>query len=748
MALIRHGIDQVKCQFNHKKVGSRMSCVDWLPRAKGATFVVLLTMWATTASGLESGLPLEAVQITATREPEPVDQVPAFISVIAGEELRNRGANDLRTALSLLAGVEGTPGGDNGPAGAVPALWGLREADAFLLVVDGVPWGGAFNPATPSVDLTGVERIEVLRGAAPVMFGATSFVGVIHVIHYAPGHVVPEVALTGGLHGSYGASLSANLPSGSTSGKFQHSFTTNIEKQGFSEDRTDFRRYHALYRAASDLGFALLHLDGDVSVLRQTPSGSLLLRDGRVLHNELPVDANYNPAGARLNQERYHVVLGLDGEGAFGRWSSKVAFTRTLDDILRGFLRGTAFSDPPDGGVGDGLQADGYSQTRGITDIYVDAHITADLAKNLNLTYGIDYLHGLGSEHAINFGYCVDPAAHELICEGAHHEDEIVRSDDKRDFAGLYSQVDWKLTEAVDLLAGLRLNHTRETASGQAIDNTGPEPVLAFDGRDERTKTRLSGTIGASWHAWLSGRDAVTLYADYRNTYKPLAVDFGPEAEVEVLKPETANSYELGAKVQLLDGRVDVDSSLFRMDFKNGLTFADEGGGDFRPVNGGQTRFKGFEIESRFVLTSEWQLMAHHAYHDARYVRYTLDDGTDVSGHRVEMSPPQLTGLGFLYSGGDGLSAALVANYVGTRELNKRNTVAAGGYTTVDVSVGYRLGRYRLQLNGYDLTDRRDPVSESELQEGVTVTGTAGYYRLPGRTVAMTLFVDLAPRGF
>ena len=30
------------------------------------------------------------------------------------------------------------------------------------MVVDDVPWGGAFNPATPSVDLTGVERIEVL----------------------------------------------------------------------------------------------------------------------------------------------------------------------------------------------------------------------------------------------------------------------------------------------------------------------------------------------------------------------------------------------------------------------------------------------------------------------------------------------------------------------------------------------------------------------------------------------------------
>ena len=79
------------------------------------------------------------------------------------------------------------PGGDAGPAGSVPALWGLREFDAFLLVVDGVPWGGAFIPNLPTLDLNDVDRIEVLRGPAPITYGSTSFVGVIHVFHQQPG---------------------------------------------------------------------------------------------------------------------------------------------------------------------------------------------------------------------------------------------------------------------------------------------------------------------------------------------------------------------------------------------------------------------------------------------------------------------------------------------------------------------------------------------------------------------------------
>src|SRR5256885_17033100 len=67
-----------------------------------------------------------------------------------------------------------------------------------LLVVDGVPWGGAFSPAVPTLDLNGVERIEIMKGPAPVMFSATSFVGVIHVIRYPAGASANELSVAGG----------------------------------------------------------------------------------------------------------------------------------------------------------------------------------------------------------------------------------------------------------------------------------------------------------------------------------------------------------------------------------------------------------------------------------------------------------------------------------------------------------------------------------------------------------------------
>ena len=129
----------------------------------------------------------DTVQVTATRFGEPVVEVPGSISVVTGDEIRARGATDLRTALALLGGVSVAPGGDAGPAGAVPGLLGVREVDDLLLLIDGIPAGGAFIPQVEAISLNNVERIEVMRGAAPVYFGTTAFAGTINVIHYAAG---------------------------------------------------------------------------------------------------------------------------------------------------------------------------------------------------------------------------------------------------------------------------------------------------------------------------------------------------------------------------------------------------------------------------------------------------------------------------------------------------------------------------------------------------------------------------------
>src|SRR4051794_5618531 len=95
----------------------------------------------------------EPIIVTAMKAPEPEISTPVADTLISGDDARARGALDLRSALGPAAGVEVLPGSDAGPASGVVAMQGLTEMDAYLLVVDGVPYGGAFNPNTAALDL-------------------------------------------------------------------------------------------------------------------------------------------------------------------------------------------------------------------------------------------------------------------------------------------------------------------------------------------------------------------------------------------------------------------------------------------------------------------------------------------------------------------------------------------------------------------------------------------------------------------
>jgi iron complex outermembrane receptor protein len=653
----------------------------------------------------------DTVQVTATRDAQPVDAVPASISVVDAEQLRAYGAHDLRQALALVAGVEISPGGDGGPAGSVPALWGLREFDAFLLVVDGVPAGGAFNPQLTTLSLVDVERIEVMRGSAPVMYGATAFVGVIHVIHYAAGQAPERAGAAIASHGGARAQFSTNL------GEAQ-SLAVEAERVGSDDDDTSFQRGRLLYRAKADVAGGQASFDFDASRTHQQP-GSPSPRAGATLDPAIAIGSNHNPANAHLDEDRFQAVARYTHATALGDWNSTFSLTRTQGDFVRGFL-----SEDYASATGD--NAEGFEQQRRIDDVYFDTHVDARPSDALALTFGFDWLYGRARYANRLFEYRVELDGSERPQSSAQDTEDEPEGADWRSFLGAYLQADWHPTERFTLLAGLRLNHTREGIKGDDPEG-GPPPAWA---RQEHT--RLSGSLGASWQLWRRGKDGLSLYGDLRNTFKPAALDFGPEAEADILLPESARSAELGLKGQHFDGRLDWDLSAFSMDFDN-LVVTQDVGGSPGLVNAGKENFRGFELEAGLRLAPDLALAGHYARHDAifgDYVQLFGSTPTQLRGRRLEMSPRNTGGIGLAYSPATGWQGSLVVNRIGERWLNKRNTALASAYTVVDATLGYRFTRCELRLSGRNLGDRRDPVAESEL-------GESQYYRLPGRSLEL-----------
>jgi outer membrane receptor protein involved in Fe transport len=639
--------------------------------------------------------------------------------------MRARNATDLRMALSLVPGVEAPSGGDAGPSSAVPSFWGLHEFDAFLLVVDGVPWGGAFNPAISTLDLIDVERVEVLKGAAPVMYGATSFVGVVQVLHYPAGQSANEADAAVGSFGSYRGSASFALPA---MGDYEQSFAISGENIGFADKRETIDDGKLLYRGAVKIGAGTFRIDADVTLVHDLPP-SPIVRLGNALNDITPINANYQPADTRIAENKYHLALGYSLPTAWGSWESIVSIAHSDIRDVRGFLR-------PDL-VDDGSpNADSQNQYRLINDLYADTHIASELQDDTTILVGTDVLYGIGRQRSLNGEYYVPLDGLTLAPPTTSlHVDEINSVADQRVFVGQYAQLDWKPSARWDVVAGLRLNETFEHKDSAHIDEF--DHALDIFDTVSRNVVRLAGTLGVSYRAWSKGNDEAVLYADYRDAFKPAAIDFGPDNTPDILEPETAQSYEAGFKGRAVDGLLAYQAELFLQNFSN-LVVPNPLTGELE--NAAKERLQGAEFEARYMVTPDLAVAANLAYHDAHFTRFTTVDDSgnpvNVDGNQLTLSPRILASAGLLYTPSQGINATVVATFVGHRWLNEENTAPAAAYVALDATLGYRLGRYGLTVAGTNLTNQRSAVSASEF-------GSQSFYLLPARTYWIKADVSL-----
>jgi iron complex outermembrane recepter protein len=653
---------------------------------------------------------LDVVVVTVTRIPEPADRVPAAISVVSGKALVARGATDMATALSLVPGVEAPSGGDAGPSSAVPSFWGLHEFDAFLLVVDGVSWGGAFNPSITTLSFNDIQRVEVLKGAAPVMYGATSFVGVVQAIHYPAGQAADAADLACGSYGSVRGSASFVLPQ---LGTWRQSLAVDGQNLGFADALQVVQDEHVLYRGEGDLGPGRLRVDADVTLVRDVPP-SPVIRVGTALNTLTPINANFNPADGRIDQDQYHMAVSYSLPTVWGAWDTLVSFAYSDITDIRGFLH------PDLSGA-----ADTQHQRRYIDDGYLDSHLSYKLSSDTTLIAGADLLYGHGQQTTLNgnSGYTVPLDGSVLPPPtSAVQVNEIGSVNDRRVFAGQYAQLDWKPDARWDVTAGVRINETHEHKDSS--DLVFPPPQLST-GSVSKTMVRPSESIGASYRAWLEGRDELVVYADYRNAFKPPAIDFGPDYQPDLLSPETTKSYEGGIKGALADAHLTYQVELFWLDFYN-LVVRNSAGA---LVNAAGERLKGIEAEARYQATADLALAASASYHDARFTQYQFFNGVssvEVGGNQLTLSPHILAAAGLLYTPERGVNATAVARYIGRRYLYEENTALVGGYTTLDANVGYAWSRFRVTLEGTNLTNQRPPVTSSEF-------GSQSFYLLPAR---------------
>jgi vitamin B12 transporter len=155
---------------------------------------------------------LNPVVVTATRIPTPAGKVPIAVTVLSGAQLEERG---IRTVADALRSVPAASVVTTDAYGSVTSLF-LRggESNYVKVLIDGVPQnapGGFYDFANLTTD--NVERIEVVRGPASVLYGSDAVTGVVQLFtRDGRGVAHGSVTVSGGTYGS--AAVATTLAGG------------------------------------------------------------------------------------------------------------------------------------------------------------------------------------------------------------------------------------------------------------------------------------------------------------------------------------------------------------------------------------------------------------------------------------------------------------------------------------------------------------------------------------------------------
>jgi len=128
---------------------------------------------------------LDPVVVTGTRSPHMLKDVPIETSVVTRQEMERAGIQSVEEALRWIPGINISGGALNGAAGRTTAILRGLPAQYSLILVDGrriksehIHTGVNLN----LIPVEMVERIEIVKGPASVLYGSEALGGVVNII--------------------------------------------------------------------------------------------------------------------------------------------------------------------------------------------------------------------------------------------------------------------------------------------------------------------------------------------------------------------------------------------------------------------------------------------------------------------------------------------------------------------------------------------------------------------------------------
>ncbi len=207
---------------------------------------------------------LHEVVATGTTTPTGRNLLPYTVSTLSANQLEATGSTQLLSALSGLVpslfvterNIYGFGVATGGSGHIKMRGVGGDRASALLMMVDGQPqFAGIYSHQVADFYSTeAVERVEVLRGPASVIYGSNAMAGVINVITKNPGHKKVNTSLTA-RYGSFNT-LQTSASNALNLGRFRSFVALTYDRTDGVKKNFDFNRAGGYAKVAFDLSTA------------------------------------------------------------------------------------------------------------------------------------------------------------------------------------------------------------------------------------------------------------------------------------------------------------------------------------------------------------------------------------------------------------------------------------------------------------------------------------------------------------
>ncbi|UMY16130.1 TonB-dependent siderophore receptor [Methylobacterium organophilum] len=604
--------------------------------------------------------------VSATRTDTPLREVPQAVVVVPNQVLEDAAATRIDTALNL-AGV----GRANNFAGLGLTEFTIRGFATGEYYRNGFPINRGY-PNSP--DIASIERVEVLKGPSAFLYGRGDPGGTFNIVSKQP---LAERSFT--VDTQYG-SFNTKRSTVDATGALDENGQVLARITGAVEDNGSFR----------DFGRSDRYYLAPAIAWKPTADTTITL-EGELISAGQIFDRGIVPFRGDLRAVPRTRYIGEPGLAPF------------RNDNALGQLRIEHRFDP------DWVLTAGTQVLAG--NIAGDAVQTVGVlpdGRTLRRTFDHRELTWSDVDLQVNLAgkFETGPFRHTLLLgleyDSYRYREVINRSNPTTNpffldlFAPRYGQVLPPLT-----VAGSNLLENTQSYAGYVQDQIDITPrlhalvgvrvedigLVSTSYITNRT-TSLQGTAATPRFGLVYDLlEAVSVYGNYARSFRP---NTGTDRNFRPFAFQEGEGYEVGAKFDLLDGRLNATAALFEIKRTNVLT-TDPVDQNFS-VAAGEIRSRGFDLTVAGYLAPGWRVIGTYTYADAAVTR----DNTIPVGSRIANVPENAFALQSVYEfqGGDlrGLGLGAGVNFVGQRAAGTAvSTFNLPEYTLLNLISYYRI---------------------------------------------------------